>query len=629
MTTPIETSASSKDLLDRAIKYVKTGNGLDDWTTKVAGLVLPTGNRAADERVRQIEHIIAMLQAYHDRPAPKRPLSIAVFGPPGSGKSFFVDQIAGHVTGCKPQETANLTQIERPEDLAKLFAKHPEPGDETAEKAEGTNRITPVYFFDEFDAALNGAPLGWLRWFLAPMQDATVQMGANIEGASVTKHVKRAVFIFAGGTAETMDEFNRRALLDPDAYRARKVPDFVSRLRGVVDIGGVNEDGDDRIVPRALVLQRLLKNRADLPDDERLQQLLSYGHFVHGVRSMETLLDADWGAKNGLYLPKAIESRHFSRGALDGQIVGISAGLEKDDSGAILPALTRRLLGNGATLAYGGAFAPSGTLEQVVTAVREAPPDLVSGRNQKRVRNYLGYPASLKAKNGIVTADHALIEFITLETLDREELRDLCAPTEGYFDAMPKPGHDFDDYNPHLQLAWAISLFRLRVRLLQDVSALVVLGGKDDGRSWGRVAGIAEEVMIALALGKPIYVLGQAGGAAREVGRLLGLDHAPVNPDRCLAPAARGAFDKLLTQYESSFTIPGLEDGPHTLKALRKFLFHRGATTNAWPWNGLTLEENRMLFDCPISGPKADIDEAVKLILQGLSRIEWKPVPAG
>jgi hypothetical protein len=36
------------------------------------------------------------------------------------------------------------------------------------------------------------------------------------------------------------------------------------------------------------------------------------------------------------------------------------------------------------------------------------------------------------------------------------------------------------------------------------------------------MAGIAEEVMIALALRKPIYVLGGAGGAAQAVGKILG-----------------------------------------------------------------------------------------------------------
>ncbi len=32
----------------------------------------------------------------------------------------------------------------------------------------------PLVFWDEFDTSLDGRPLGWLRYFLAPMQDGDV-----------------------------------------------------------------------------------------------------------------------------------------------------------------------------------------------------------------------------------------------------------------------------------------------------------------------------------------------------------------------------------------------------------------------------------------------------------------------
>lgn len=614
-----KTPGLSNGLLERAIAYVRTGEGLKDQIENVAGLDLPRGGEA-DERVRQVRHIVDLLKQYHADKEVTRPLSIVVFGPPGSGKSTFVKKITEAVDGCKLTKTANLTQISGTAGLARIFETDLQVT--VPESLPADAAVTPVYFFDEFDAALNGAPLGWLSWFLAPMQDGVVLTSVR------ELKVRKAVFIFAGGTAETLDEFNQRAQLDPEAYRARKVPDFVSRLRGAIDIGGVNALGDARIVPRALVLRRLLEKQLDKFNEDRIRQLLSNGHFVHGVRSMITLLDAGWNEQGRIDLPEAIRRQHFSRGALDGQMVGISAGLTEPGSAPMFSALTRQLLRSGAALAYGGAFSPKGTLEQVLKANREAPPE-VGGPVERppRVRNYLGHPASLHAERGVAQADRSSVEFIRLKTISACELEELGAPTEEWFGAMPlKPS---DAYDPRRHVAWALSLFRMRVRMLQDVSALVVLGGKDDGLSWGRMAGIAEEVMIALALRKPVFVLGGAGGAAQAVGKLLGLDAAPAGLQRCLTPAAKAALSHALTPYAPSFEIPGVPDSPRDLDELRRFLFHRGVTTAAWPWNGLSQTENRELFACPISEGGEPVERAVGLIVQGLSRIEWKPAGGG
>lgn len=331
-----ETPTLSNDLLHRAIAFVRTGEGLDDQTKDVEGLVLPLGGEA-DERMEQVLRIVRLLQKYHTDDKAERPLSIVVFGPPGSGKSTFVKKITTAVAGCKLVKTANLTQIAGTEALARIFEDLPEFRAKGLVSQPADAVITPVFFFDEFDTALGGAPLGWLSWFLAPTQDGV----ALTNGKELP--VGKAVFIFAGGTAETLDEFNQRAQLDSEAYRARKVPDFVSRLRGAIDIGGVNGLGDARFVPRALVLHRLLEGRPDPLSDERIGQLLSNGHFVHGVRSIMTLLDAGWSENDELDLPEAIRRQHLSRGELDGQLVGISAGLTETGSTEMFIALTKQL----------------------------------------------------------------------------------------------------------------------------------------------------------------------------------------------------------------------------------------------------------------------------------------------
>jgi len=52
--------------------------------------------------------------------------------------------------------------------------------------------------------------------------------------------LKRAVFVFAGGTASSMDDFS--ALSSEPIFRAAKGPDFISRLRGFLDVSGPNAE---------------------------------------------------------------------------------------------------------------------------------------------------------------------------------------------------------------------------------------------------------------------------------------------------------------------------------------------------------------------------------------------------
>jgi hypothetical protein len=611
-----EKQSYAGDLLRQAVEYVKTGNGLKDQTVEVVGLDLPSRGDA-NNRVMQVEHIVRLLKKYHADKMVQRPLSIVVFGPPGSGKSTFVRSITSAVAGCELVTTANLTQLSTTDELAAIFEAVTEPSQDNSAPPPVESLNTPVFFFDEFDAALNGAPLGWLSWFLAPMQDGVV----SVRGTNLS--VQKAVFMFAGGTAESLDEFNLRGQLSPETYRARKVPDFVSRLRGAIDIGGINGRGDARIVSRALVLRRIFEKRPNMINDQQIGLLLTNGHFVHGVRSMLTLLEAGWSEQNAIDLPEAILRQHFSRGEMDGQVVGISAGLKETGSGPMFSALTTQLIRSGATLAYAGAFTPEGTLEQMLEAELKAPSELGGTTAGKpRLRNYLGYPATLRTSNLNSPDDRHSMDFVALKTINTCELEDLGVPVSEWFKATVDVG---DTYDPRRHVAWALSLFRLRVRMMQDVSALVVLGGKDDGRSWGRFAGVAEEVMIALALGKPIFVLGGAGGAAHAVGQLLGLDEVLVGIEQCLTPAVHNSLEHALVPYSSNFDIPGEPKSPRNLADLRRFLFHRGVTTSAWPWNGLTEAENRQLFAISISSPGEPVANAVELILQGLSRIEWKP----
>ena len=146
-------------------------------------------------------------------------MSLAIFGPPGTGKSFIVREIlkaarsSAARAGSGDALVYNLAQFTKPENLTTAFHQAQD---------RALSEEVPLIFFDEFDANLD-LPYGWLKYFLAPMEDGKFK-GADTEGSY---SVGRAIFIFAGGTAETFDKFKAKVTEEKNA----KGLDFISRLR--------------------------------------------------------------------------------------------------------------------------------------------------------------------------------------------------------------------------------------------------------------------------------------------------------------------------------------------------------------------------------------------------------------
>lgn len=251
--------------------------------------------------IESFSSIKNLIKEYLDSPEATRPLCIAVFGPPGSGKSFGVTEVAKSVApGKLPDEPLefNLSQFDTTDELITAFHKV---------RDVALTGKTPIVFFDEFDAGFNGE-LGWLKYFLAPMQDGKFRDGEAVHP------IGKAIFVFAGGTRNTFAEFSMEQTSSTErsgdvadaskleAFKNAKGPDFVSRLRGYVNIKGPNPmDETDKLymIRRAMVLRFLLKKNAKhlfdgkkcLIDPGVLRAFIKVPDYKHGIRSIQSVIE--------------------------------------------------------------------------------------------------------------------------------------------------------------------------------------------------------------------------------------------------------------------------------------------------------------------------------------------------
>jgi hypothetical protein len=283
--------------------------GIDD--VRLAAPVQRFGRLTVIDRheIESLTAIRSLMVEYMESRTERVPLSIAVFGKPGSGKSFTIRAVAESLASDRGLKdlTFNLSQFTKPEAIVDALHQV---------RDIALSGVMPLVFWDEFDTELGGTKLGWLRYFLAPMQDGKFQAG------SLTHDIGTAMFVFAGGNSERMNDF------ESNATKEVKGPDFVSRLKGYVDVPGLDHEEkagrkyqSDVLLRRGLLLRSILvrsaahlvqeiekpkegkdnnsvgldvafrqgKQRINV-DSGILKAFLQVGTYKYGARSMESIV---------------------------------------------------------------------------------------------------------------------------------------------------------------------------------------------------------------------------------------------------------------------------------------------------------------------------------------------------
>ena len=228
------------------------------------------------------------------------------------------------------------------------------------------------------------------------------------------------------------------------------------------------------------------------------------------------------------------------------------------------------LLSSGYRLAYGGDLREGGFTEQLFELVSRYDRSPES-RDLPAVVDYLSWPAC---------AALPLDEYrdLSMRLGDSAEVKCLA------YDGTVLEGFEFPETPVENKHEIATSLTAMHRTMLKETSARVVLGGKVNGYR-GAMPGIAEEALLTLQAGKPLYVAGGFGGCARDIAETMELVKPLHDPPRS-AWDGHAAF--------SAYRVDALN-------------------------NALTDDENRTLAKTP------HIRQAVGLILRGLDRTALAP----
>ena len=184
------------------------------------------------------------------------------------------------------------------------------------------------------------------------------------------------------------------------------------------------------------------------------------------------------------------------------------------------------LLASGDDLAYGGDLRENGftlTLFELASRYTRQPSVFISHSHDdrelvddlveqlRRVANYFAWPVHIRMTNdqldslAEVVGDVADLKFLDIEgtPMTMEHRRGIPSI---------QPDH----------ATWVKGLTAMRRTMRGGIDARILMGGQVENYK-GRMPGVAEEALLSLQSGQPVFLLGGLGGCARDIAETVGL----------------------------------------------------------------------------------------------------------
>lgn len=253
--------------------------------------------------------------------------------------------------------------------------------------------------------------------------------------------------------------------------------------------------------------------------------------------------------------------------------------------------IARYALGYGAELIYGGDLRPGGFTEFLFQEGHALQSRLKSLK--VHLTNHIAWPIHLAnvAELRDWKAQHLKVATMVEHGIP-EDVRDLAGSTTTF---LPPAGEANS-------FVWGRCLSEMRKAMIAGCDFRISAGGRLTGYK-GWMPGVLEEIVIAVEMGKPIFLIGGFGGVTRSVCRLI---KEKVVPGEL-------SFD---WQADSNPGLSNMVSFAASRGVDYKKLYQQGLdiVMNADLRNGLSAEENARLSETPFA------DEVIHLILKGMGR---------
>jgi len=313
--------------------------------------------------------------------------------------------------------------------------------------------------------------------------------------------------------------------------------------------------------------------------------------------------EADWHQKLEIETFTPLWSRSEDM-SLKGRRVGISISdvpndgfsenhLPPSQSVRLAQDLARHLLARSCTLIYGGDLRKDGFTEFILDEAIALKNRL--NTNEIHVENYLAWP--------IYKADKEMIAW-------RSNYRAVMKTVETPIPDDIAGDVDKDNYlvpsTPQNKYYWSRCLTEMRLNSIGSSHARICAGGKLFGYN-GKMPGVLEEILIAIDMKKPVFLLGAFGGVVGEVCKMLAGAPYPAP----LTEARQVTHNAGYVDLQTIARTHGMQADYDQMKTVLEGIDTPMLSKDV----GLDEEDYLRLMESPF------VDECVHLIMQGLKNL--------